>query len=238
MQSIAATISVPAQNFFSMAAFSLRDAASFISSIGELKQENERLERDFSALASELAALRDVVKENERLRSELGLLPRERYVLQAAEVRGRGSAAGEGTLIINRGSRAGLQKDMPVIVGKGVLVGRVTEVFPFNASVKLLAHPGSYVNGVTSGSEAKGIVKGEHGLGLLYDMVQQSDTLSSGDTVITSGLDPSIPRGFLIGTLQETGFSEDRLYRQAALISPVKMEDVRYVFVVKGIQEP
>lgn len=238
LRSLFATLSWPFERFLSGAAFTLRDSVDFLTSIGDLKQDNETLERKYLELASENAGLKELAKENDNLRRELGLLPRNKYTLAAAEVIGRGANLGDSLLVINQGSRHGLQKNMPVIVSKGVLVGRVADVFPYSATIVLLSHPTSFVNGMASTSGAKGVIKGEHGLGLLFDIVSQSETLTSGDEVVTSGLDPGMPRGLLIGALQEPGLTADRLYQRASLVSPVKFEDLRYVFVIKDVSTP
>ncbi len=232
LRTTALTIAWPIENIFSGVAFSIRDAHQFFGSIGGLKNENARLQKENLELTSENAALRDLAKENETLRSELGLLPRDAYDLEAAEVVGK-APGGEGTLLINRGRQAGLMKDMPVIVNKGILIGRVEEVFPYNATITLLSQPASYVNGITSINAAKGIVKGEHGLGLLFGMVLQTDTLTAGESVVSSGLDRTIPKGLYIGVLDNIGLSPDGLYQQASLTTPVKFENLRYVFIIK-----
>lgn len=238
LRSFLSTISQPVERFFSATAYTVRDSASFLASIGDLKRDNERLQQENGELMSENAALREFSKENAVLRRELGLLPRTTYDLAGAEVIGRGTAFGESLLVVDRGFRHGLKKNMPVIVDKGVLIGRVSEVFPFSSTILLLTHPSSAVNGETTTSGAKGIIKGEHGLGLLFDVVLQSDTLAIGDSIMTSGLDVGIPRGLLVGTLQEPGLTPDRLYQRASLVSPVQFEDLRYVFVIKNIPTP
>lgn len=228
------TVTAPFQKIFSVTAFELADIARFFASIGELKNENERLEKERLQLLVEVAKLSDVSKENDELRRELGLVPRDRYTLKSAEIIGRDVTGLGNWLSINVGSLDGIQKGMPVIVDAGVLIGRVAEVFPTNARVMLLSNPESIINGIALDTNARGIVKGEYGLGLLFDMVLQSDTLTSGDTVVTSGLGGDMPKGLLIGTLQETRLSQDHLFQQASLLSPVRFDRLRYVFVVEN----
>lgn len=229
------TVTLPLQKIFSVTAFELRDTFSFFASISDLKSENERLEKERLRLFVEHSQFVDVSKENEALRHELGLLPRNQFSLKSAEVIGRDVSGLGNWISINQGSLDGIHKGMPVIVDAGVLVGKVAEVFPSNARVMLLSNPESLINGLTLDTDAKGIVKGEYGLGLLYDMVLQADALKVGDTVVTSGLGGDMPQGLLIGTLQETRFSSDRLFQQASIITPVRFDRLRYVFVIENI---
>lgn len=238
LRTVAATISWPIEQLFSSFAFEIGDTFHFFTSIGELKGENERLEKEYLRLSAENAKLSDTLKENEELRRELGLLPRDAYVLKAAEVIGRDVSGLGSELSIDQGTLQGIEKGMPVIVEAGALIGRVAEVFPSSARVMLLSNPNSLISGVAVDTDASGIVKGEYGLGLLFDMVLQADTLTSGDTVVTSGLGGDIPKGLLVGTIQEPRFSGDRLFRQASIVSPVKFDKLRYVFIIQSVSKP
>jgi rod shape-determining protein MreC len=222
------TVTLPLQKIFSITAFKAGDAWRFFFSIGEIKNENERLEKERLRLLSENAKLADVSQENNELRRQLGLLPRGRFSLKAAEVIGRDV----NWLYINQGLLNGIQKGMPVIVNAGVLVGRIAEAFPSNAKVMLISNQESLINSVVIDTDAQGIVKGEYGLGLLLDAVSQADVLKTGDTVVTSGLGGDMPKGLLIGTLQESRFSSDRLFQQAPIAAPVRFDRLRYVFVI------
>lgn len=239
----------PFEKAASFAAFETSDLVRFLSSVGDLKDENIRLEKERLVLLSENARLSDLVKDDETLRSELGLLPRGTFALAAAAVIGREDADGSGhALIIDRGSFAGVAKGMPVIVSgggvqsgaasSGVLIGRVDQVFPMSSRVMLVSDPESRINAIVPDTDARGIVKGEHGLGAMLDMVLQADTIRAGDTVTTSGLGGDMPEGLLIGTLQDPGFSPDRLFRRSAVVFPVRYDRLRYVFVITGPAKP
>lgn len=228
------TVTFPLQKVFSVVAFEISDTFHFFTSIGELKSENERLEKEHLRLLALNAKFSDVSKENDELRRALDLVPRERFSLKPAEIIGRDVSGLGNWLSINQGSQDGIHKGMPVIVDAGIFIGRVAEVFPVSARVMLLSNPESIVNGIALDTDARGIVKGEYGLGLLFGMVLQSDTLKAGDTVVTSGLGGDTPKGLLIGTLQETRFSDDRLFQQASLLSPVRFDRLRYVFVIEN----
>lgn len=229
---ISASILWPVQSFFAPVAFEIQDMKTFLTSIGEYKSLNETLQKDKLRLEVENATLRDVVSENESLRKEIGLLPRGQYNLQSATVISRDISGSGNWVHIDQGSNTGITKGMAVIVEAGVLVGRVDEVFPFSARVELLSHAESIVNGVTLDTNAEGVIKGEHGLGMVYDMVLQSDTLKNGDTVVTSGLGQVIPKGLLIGTLQDAHLTDDKLFQRASVQSPVRFDRLRTVFVI------
>lgn len=235
---LSATLLRPVQGFFAPIAFEIQDVTAFFGSIGDYKKQNEHLEKEKMRLLAENALLRDSEKENEYLRKEIGLLPRDKYELSAATVIGRDTSGLGNWLQIDRGKNAGVEPGMAVIVEAGVLVGRVDEVYPFTSRVKLLSNAESIINATSVDTDAEGIVKGEHGLGIVYDMVLQSDALKNGDTVVTSGLGQQTPKGLLVGTIKDVRLTDDTLFQRATIQSPVRFERLRYVFILlseKGV---
>lgn len=233
-RTVLSVVAFPLQNVASFASYHLAEFGSFVSSIGTLKRENERLLRENMELRAQSALLSERERENESLRAEIGLSPRERFRLVAAEVIGREGGNSSGSLTVNVGEREGIRPGMAVVVGRGVLIGRVRDVGPVSSGILTLFHPESTVNAVESATEAQGIVRGEYGLGLLFDMVLQSDAVGEGDEVVTSGLGGDLPSGLLIGTVTKTESSADRLFQRATLASPARLDRARAVFIVIG----
>lgn len=235
MKPVASAIQIgafPIERFASFLFFEIRDTFGFLSSIGELKSDNERLVRENLDLMAEQAALRDIRSENDALRKEYGLAPRDRYELLSAEVIGEDFLAPGRSLLINQGSGAGVAVGMPVVVGKGALIGKIEEVFLGSARVRLLSHGESLVPVVTTETGAQGMIRGEHGLGVFLDMVPKTDVLKRGDAVVTSGLGGEFPRGLFLGTLQDPRATNDKLFQQSSVIAPVKYSEVRFVSVI------
>ena len=222
----------PFERFFSYVAFESRETTQFLSSIGELKTKNEDLIRENLDLRAEMTLLKEVRQENETLRKDFDLELRNQYQLVSAEVVAFTGLAQGQSFIINRGSGAHIEAGMPVIIGKGVLVGRISEVFFGSSRVDLLSSPDSMVAATTPDGSAKGIIRGEHGLGLLFDMVPRTDVFKRGDTLVTSGLGGEFPRGLLIGTLQDPEYTPDKLFQRAPVIAPIKYIDIRFVSVI------
>ena len=137
-------------------------------------------------------------------------------------------------LEIDKGSDDGIAEGMSVIVSKGILVGRIQQVSKNSSKVMLLTNPKSTINIMTVESGAKGVAKGEYGLGIIFDMVLQTDSINMGDSVITSGIGGDIPRGLYVGTIQEIHQSDDHLFQQAVLTAPIQFSKLQMVFVIKG----
>lgn len=228
------TVLWPFEKAFSFVAFEFRDARDFLASIGDLKRENEMLAEENLRLQAENASLSSLRAENEALRESAGIEIRKKFDLLPGQIIVRGGEAQQGAIVIDRGAVHGVRSGMPAIVGEGVLVGIVDEVYPASARVTLLSSSQSTVGGMTVEHSAKGIVRGDRGLGIAYDMVLQSDTLRQGDRVVTSGIGGEVPSGLLVGTVGQVRDSEDRLFRRSSIVSPADFEELRFVFLIKG----
>lgn len=226
-------ISYPFQKTFYLFGRTVSGTFEFIGSIGEIKKTNEKLIKENHGLASQVALLNDEKKENTSLRDQLNLIPRQKFDLEAAFVIGQDPQRLDSWLMIDKGSSSGLKAGMPAIVFEGILIGKIDEITPHTAKITLLSDSNSAVNVLDLETGAKGVLKGEYGLGVIMDMVSQQDALNSGDTVITSGLGSDIPRGLLIGKIQETRATGDKLFQQAVVTPRIKYSKMDIVFVIK-----
>jgi rod shape-determining protein MreC len=227
-----AFVAEPFQNFVSWMAFEFRDAFTLIASVSDLKGENESMHRRILGLEAELAELKETRAENVALRQELGLpvVPGRKPV--AAEVIARDTHGVFARLRINRGDLDGIHTGLPVVTAGNVFIGRVAEVFPSSAEIELLSSPESTAPAVVAGTSVQGVVRGDHGLGLIFDMALSDEALREGDPVLTSALGDTIPRGLLIGHIRGVRPSLDRLFQQANIVAPVTYGRLRFVTVL------
>ena len=227
-------ILMPFQKAFYSFSAGIEGMKDFVGSIGQLKNENEQLLKENQSLLAENAMINDTKNENTILREQLNLLPRDKYNLAAAFVVSQDPNGTGNWLEIDKGSDDGIAMGMPVIVSKGILIGRIQQVNNKSSQVTLLTNPKSTINIMTMESGAKGVAKGEYGLGIIFDMVLQTDSINVGDSVITSGIGNEIPRGLYVGTIQEIHQSDDHLFQQAVLTAPIQVSKLQMVFVIKS----
>lgn len=231
---IANFVATPFERVFSVVGFYTASSAEFLSSIGTLKKDNEQLMQENIRLGVENAKLSDMQKENDTLRRELDLLPRNTFQLKTAEVIGLDQQNAGNWLLINRGSADDIQVGMIVIVDQGAVVGKISEVLSHSAKVILLTSPESVVNGIDVQTEARGIVRGQYGLGIAMDTVLQTDVVKQGDMIVTSGLGGDFPKGLFLGKVDAAYPSSDRLFQQVTLVPVVNFSKLRVVAVIVG----
>jgi len=138
------------------------DSALWVLHIPKLSDENELLKTkidNFSRLAFEREELEI---ENQRLRALLGFKTRLSTSVRKAvpaQVIGRSPSGWRETIILDRGKRAGLLLDMPVITYAGLL-GKISEVSPISSKVRLVTHPRFRMGALIQRTRHTGVVFG------------------------------------------------------------------------------
>ena len=145
-----------------------------------------------------------------------------------------GEFANPTTLIINKGKKDGLKKNMAVINGKN-LVGIIGSVSKNFSQVMLVLHPKFTTLAKSSDSQAAGVVRGEESC-ILFDTVAITDNLSK-DAIITTKGDVSqesvgIPQDLIIGKIVSLNKVSSAPFQTAKVESFLSFPRLEIVFVV------
>jgi rod shape-determining protein MreC len=206
----------------------------------------------WSTQVNQSGQIRDLTVENERLKSalvssendiaradQLDALLRVagvgRYRVTPAEVIAVGPAQDFAwTVTIDAGSLDGLEEDMTVINGDG-LVGRVLKVYNSTATVVLIVDPESSVGGRVAGSQEIGIVSGiGRQNSLEFQLLDPLGEANPGDAVVTFGSKDGRPYapGLPIGEVVDVSGSAGQLARIATVRPYANMSQLSVVGVV------
>jgi rod shape-determining protein MreC len=174
------------------------------------KRDNEWLKARNSQLESQIIELREKAKLFEQI-EDLNRSPAlSSYRRVNALVIGRDPDNWFKTVIIDRGSIAGVEKDQPVVTTEG-LVGRVVSVSPISARVLLITderHGAGAVVAQTAENRLVGFLKGKNQSLCVLNLLSEGGKLKNDEQVITSGQDQLYPRGLLIGRVKNLNDSE------------------------------
>lgn len=231
-RAVLAPLVAPFQGFISWVAFETGDVLRIFSSISELKQENDRLTRENQRLAQETALLPEAKEENRLLREALELPKTVDRETLSAEVISRDANGISFSFTLNRGSLDGVRPGLPVVVGGGQLIGRIKTVHLTSSEVYLLSHPESTVAARVAGTSIQGVIRGDHGLGLIFDMALSGEKLDPGAQLVTSGLGDDLPKDLLIGEIGQVRPSADRLFQQAVVVTAAAQDDIRFASIL------
>ncbi|MEJ0021279.1 MAG: rod shape-determining protein MreC [Candidatus Doudnabacteria bacterium] len=206
---------------------------STIFTIKNLASDNAKLSSQIDQLAFENARLKSDQEENVGLRKALNFKQASQLNLLPVEVLNSDPTGFTQVLVIDKGSSEGVNLDQPVVVAPGLLVGKVTKLYPNSSQVTLITDPSTVINAEVVDSGARGLVHGEHGLGLSLDLVTQNELIKTDDEVITSGLSNDFPRGLLIGDVAGIRSSSTDLFQKAFVSPAADLRSLQFLFVVQ-----
>ncbi len=184
-----------------------------------LIQQNDVLRRRLSALALEMQQLSDLKNENDRLRDLVRLKKSIGLETVAAEILARNPNDWIGSLIIDKGSSAGVKKDSAVCSSRGLL-GKVVDVDKDSSTVMLITHPNFRAGGEIRGIGINGVVMGQGKESLKMIYIPMDADVKEGSIVTTSGMSRTFPRDLVIGRIISVTKSRTGLYK-CAIIRPL-----------------
>lgn len=217
-----------------------------VNAVGELRRLRAELDELRAQIASYERSLVDVNElqiENAGLREQLGLTRVYPFDQIPAEVIAVDPAGGT-TIVVNKGSRHGVELGMSVVAfqnGMRGLVGRIVTAGIAASTVMPIYDVGSYVSGRHQGSRYEGITQGRGLAGgtLSMSLVPKAARaeIGFGDLVLTSGLGGLYPRGLHIGRVEEV---IPKRYEESLelVIEPIiDFSRLEFVFILKTSEE-
>lgn len=214
------------------AALSFRQAVEAPFKVNAVLQENDRLRKQDAADAVEIARLTSVQHENDELRALLHFTQKDKVAPVIARVTARTPEAGTHAILLDRGADDGVAIDMPVVAADGVLVGKVFKVDRASSVALLLTDTRSRVGAeVQNAAQTQGLVQGERGLSLQMQLIPQNEEVKTDDLIVTSGIEPLMPKGLVIGRVSEIQTQEKNPFKTAVVTSPVAYDRISIVAI-------
>ena len=197
-------------------------ATGGVTDLFNIKSENEKLKKALEVYRQKELSVEYLTNQNKNLRKILesdDTLFKENIVLSKVLI--DKSSPYLKSIIINKGSKAGLLKGMPV-KDKDYLIGRVVETNYLSSRVLLLNDLNSRIP-VTFGKDGiQAILKGSGGSKPVLEYLPEGYVVEEGIDVFTSGKDGIFFPGSPIGTTTEKG--EVKLFSESSQLSFVKVD--------------
>jgi rod shape-determining protein MreC len=195
------------------------------------ERENRRLAKEIGNLRLENQITNELLSENERLREALGFKKLNPPASVTAQVIGRDSSPSSSTVTVNKGSLAGIDRDLAVITPDGV-VGRVQAILPGTARVQLLTDPGSTIAVRVQRNREEGLLEGKLDRCALKYVSFYVD-VQEGDLLVTSGLDGMYPKGLPVARVTTVRKHEASSFQAVYADPVVKISRLEEVLVFK-----
>ena len=196
------------------------EALSLKNELNKLKEENVRL----SLFEEENIELRKYLKFFES--------KKKHFILANIIAQGETNIVNQ-TTILDKGSNNGLMPGLAVTNGSGQVVGKIMSITPESSTMCLINQTEcQFATSIQNETRTIGITHGDLGLTMKIDYIPQSEKIKNGQIVITSGLEKNIPRGLVIGQINEVTKENNALWQSAKLESLVDLNSLAIVSIL------
>ena len=213
--------------------------------IGDYKELVDIREK-YQDLLPEVDRIDSLMSENAELRKQLESMKEEldidytinEYDFLNATVISRNISYWYNTITIDKGSYNGVEVDMVVVNSQG-LIGKIVSTTTFTSEVKLLttSDTNNKISVAISSNNKKlyGLIK-EYNYNNNYlevEGISNTESVSIGDLVYTSGLGGVFPSGILIGKVSKIETDEYDLAKIINVSPIADFDDINYVAILK-----
>jgi len=193
--------------------------------------ENQELKRTVSALREENNRLKEALWTEERLKKLSYLQSQYPSVSVVAQIIARDPSRWFKTVLVNKGQKDGVTKDMAVVTSEGV-VGRVIGVSPNTAKALLITDPNSALDVIVQRSRTQGIMEGKVEEVCILKYVQKNEDVQLGDKVITSSLGGIFPKGLMTGTVTKVERKRPGIFQYIEVTPSVDFSRLEEVLIL------
>lgn len=238
LHAAAGYVFIPMQEGINQVGTWFSDKADNLKQLSDVMAENEELKKQVDSLTAELNTVKLEQYELDNLRELYDLDQKyPSYEKVAANVIGKDSGNWFNTFTIDKGSEDGIEVDMNVMSGSG-LVGIVTEVGPNYAKVTTIINDTSKVSGMVSTTSDNLTVSGSlqsmnENMVIEFDNLNdKDDEVAVGDPVVTSYVSYDYQQGILIGYISSIEMDSNNLTKSGTITPVVDFEHIEEVLVI------
>ncbi len=237
ISSVGGFIVTPLQDGISRAGTFLRTRREELSTIKELLSENERLKAEVEELTAENIKYQQDRYELTNLRTLYELDSQyDDFDKLGARIIAKDSGNWFHSFVINKGYRDGVEIDMNVISGSG-LVGRISDVGPNWSKVLSIIDDSSNTSGMVLSTSDNLIVSGdlklyEEGVIPFEKLVDSADRVVEGDKIVTSDISDKYLPGILVGYISSINRDSNNLTKSGLITPAVDFEHLEEVLII------
>lgn len=241
LRNAVSTVVIPVQKGMNYIGLWVSDKYDTLQEMTRVLEENKDLQEQVDNLTEENNQLKQDSYELSRLRELYELDERYTgYTKVGARIIGTSSDNWYATFTIDKGSDDGIEKDMNVIAGGG-LVGIISEVGSNYALVKTVIEDNNYVSGMLIDTGDTCIVKGDIELmdtGLIHlQGFGGNVTVRNGDKIVTSNISDKYLPGILVGYAKDITADSNNLTQSGYLVPAVDFGHLQEVLIITEKKE-
>jgi rod shape-determining protein MreC len=198
--------------------------------------ENYALQQKVVQLTTENLKLRQSEGDLRRLRSLLGYSDQFSMPTTMAQTVMLDTSGTFKSMIIDRGSNAGIQVNDAVVNANG-LIGRVVLTTKDMAKVQLITDSNSNVGVLIERTRRQGVLRGDGASGATLNDVPSLADVQVGDNVLTAGIDGIYPKGIPVGVVVKADKGAD-LFKNIIVKPSIDFGNIEEVIVLHTRKVP
>jgi len=201
--------------------------------INKINKETKKLKEDNQELTAEIAALKELREENKNLREALNIDLQKDFKLSFVEVIGKDIS--QDFILINKGTKDGVLKNMPVITPQKILLGKIENLYENFSKVMLLSNKSiSFDVRIQDSGDISGVGKGGGNSKILVDFIPWEKNISKGDIVVSDSLGGIFPKGLLIGRVDKVEKNDVDVSQKIEVDPAFNIKELSTLFIIIG----
>ncbi len=199
-ESLVVTIISPVQAVFTQVVSSISGVFDHYFFVINSALENNELRKQVNQLAYEKNELIERLKRQERAARLIPDETPQSKKLTVATVVGRDATQWSKVVFIDKGSNQGVEENLAVMTNAGV-IGHVIQSTGTSSKVLLITDSRSAVDSLFQDSRVTGVVVGTGESTVKMKYVPKNAKVEVGDSILSSGLGGTFPKGMRIGAV-------------------------------------
>lgn len=202
---------------------------NFLSNLGNLRDENQKLKSENSNLKSDLDSANILLEDSKKILKQLSFNPEKKYI----PVRITQYSDNQTEIVINKGSKEGVKLN-DVLVIENYLIGIITEVNEGYSRGRLIISSSSKVPSQSMKGDLRGVSLGDGINSINFQQVPNTTKLQINDRVVTAGVDGTYPFGLTIGKIINIESKDTDIEQKAQLATEINLKNLREIFIIRN----
>jgi rod shape-determining protein MreC len=221
-------ISKPFQSFFYSLEVKFLNLTDYLNK-KELLRERDSLLEDNYRLNINIAELEEIRKENQALKKIIDLKINSDFKISMGLIIAKDIL--NQSILINLGSKDGVEKGMTVITEDKVLVGIIEETFKEFSRIKTINEKDFIFDAKIQRTDVMGLVAGS-GRSSNITLIPKESDIKEKDILVTVSFGGVFPEGIFIGSIKNIKESELTSFKEAEIIPFFNIKRTEKVFVI------
>lgn len=198
--------------------------------LSQVATENQQLKDEVARLRTRLLFYEEKETETLQLRRLLGFIRLHQLDMVVARVIARPGHFAFLSVRVDRGTNDGIAVAMPVVSADGV-VGRIVRAGRNYADVQLLVDSDFHADVLVQRTRIRTTIRGNLDNCVLE--MQRATELKIGDTIITSGIVDSFPKGVPVGEVVRISYAANTVAQQITVTPSVDHRQLEEVTILR-----